>query len=45
MGQIVRAAGEVPDQTVQARVDLTEPAAVVDAVGHVLELVGLHDVD
>ena len=44
VGQIVRAAGEVPDQAVQARVDLAEPAAVVDAVGHVLEFIRLHDV-
>ncbi|CDC68560.1 uncharacterized protein BN503_01437 [Oscillibacter sp. CAG:155] len=42
MEQILVPAGEVPDQAVQLRVDLAEPSAVVDTVGDVLELPGLH---
>ena len=42
--QIVVPAGQVPDQAVQSGVDLTEPAAVVNAVGDVPEFPGLHAV-
>ena len=38
--QIVVPAGQVPDQAVQSGVDLTEPAAVVNAVGDVPEFPG-----
>ena len=42
MEQIVVPTGEIPDQAVQLRVDLAEPAAVIDAIGDILELPGLH---
>ena len=42
--QIVVPAGQVPDQAVQSGVDLTEPAAVVNAVGDVGEFPGLHGI-
>ena len=43
MEQVVVSTGQIPHQTVQTRIDLTEPAAVVDAVGDVGEFPGLHD--
>ena len=42
MEQIAAPAAEVGNQAVEPRVDLREPAAVVDAVGDVLELLRLH---
>ena len=40
MQQVVGGTGDLLDQGIQLGVDLSQPAAVVDAVGHVLELVG-----
>ena len=44
MAQVILSAGQIADQFVQTGVDLRQPAAVVDAVGHVLELIRLHAV-
>ena len=44
MDEVVVPAGALPHQSVQLGVDLGQPAAVVDAVGHVLELLRMHGI-